>query len=256
MSDVVIRLEQVTKVYRSSHLGKTSETVGIESLDLSIQRGEVFGLLGLNGSGKTTTIKTLLGLLYPTTGRLELLGHVMPDPRALRKIGYLPEAAYMNKYLTGRETIALFAALGDVPSEGRTDAVDAMLNRVGMQDWADKRIGEYSKGMVQRIAIAQALIHDPEILIFDEPITGLDPLAIGEIRELILWLKKQGKTIFLSSHDISEVERVCDRIGILTAGKLAKIVAAQEWQSAPDALENLFRETADGTSRVGPLRFS
>jgi ABC-2 type transport system ATP-binding protein len=255
MSEPVIRLEAVTKIYRRSHLGKTTESVGVDNVSIEVGKGEVFGLLGLNGSGKTTTIKMLMGLLYATKGEAEVFGKAMPDAAALARVGYLPEAAYLNRYLTGRETIRLFATLGGIPAAERERRVGEMVDKVGMNDWADKRIEEYSKGMVQRICIGQALVHDPDLLILDEPITGLDPLAINEIRNLILWLKDQGKTVFLSSHDISEVARVCDRIGILCAGKLARTADSSDYRDDPDRLEGIFEETVAGTQRVGALSF-
>ncbi len=255
MAEAVIQLKDVTKVYRRSHLGKTTESIGVEKVSIKVGKGEVFGLLGLNGSGKTTTIKMLMGLLYATKGEATLFGKAMPDASALARVGYLPEAAYLNRYLTGRETIRLFATLGGIPAGIREDRVNEMIRKVGMDDWADKRIEEYSKGMVQRICIGQALVHDPDLLIFDEPITGLDPLAINEVRSLILWLKEQGKTVFLSSHDISEVARVCDNIGILCAGKLAKTASADDYRNDPDKLEEIFKETVSGTQRVGALTF-
>jgi len=173
-----LRFQHVGKIYRRSHLGRLTETVGLQDLDLDIAQGEVFGLLGLNGSGKTTAIKLLMGLHLPTTGDVEVLGRRMPDVEVLSRIGYAPEAAYLNKSLTGRETIDLYAALSGMPEAKRDEKVSAMLGRVGLERAADKRLSEYSKGMLQRASLAQTLIHDPELLIMDEPVTGLDPLAI------------------------------------------------------------------------------
>jgi len=249
-----IRFQKVGKIYRKSHLGKLTETVGLEGLDLEIEKGEVFGLLGLNGSGKTTAIKLIMGLHLPTTGDVEVLGRRMPDVEVLARIGYAPEAAYLNKTLTGRETLALYAALSGMPSAARQGRVAEMLMRVGLERAADKRLAEYSKGMLQRASLAQTLIHDPELLILDEPVTGLDPLAIKEVRALILWLKSKGKTVLFSSHDISEVERVCDRIGILSGGKLAKVMRQDEWRGKPDALENAFASSVTRTDGVGEIK--
>ena len=231
-------------------------SVGVENLSLEIDQGEVFGLLGLNGAGKTTTIKLLLGLLFPTKGKVSIRGEAMPNLNILRKIGYLPEAAYINKYLTGREAVNIFAKLSKMPAQIRKKAVGDILEKVGMTAGADKKIGEYSKGMVQRISMAQALIHNPDILIMDEPITGLDPLAILEVRQLIMWLKSQGKTVFLSSHNISEVEKVCDRIAILTNGRLASVVSNQDWRDKEGRLEEIFTSTVKRTENIGPLKFS
>src|ERR1019366_6186589 len=151
-------------IYRRSHLGKLTETVGLEGLELEVAQGEVFGLLGLNGSGKTTAIKLIMGLHLPTTGDVEVLGRRMPDVEVLARIGYAPEAAYLNKSLTGRETLGLYAALSRVPEARRAARVEELLRQVGLDHAADKRLSEYSKGMLQRASLGQALIHDPELL--------------------------------------------------------------------------------------------
>ena len=249
-----LSFKNVGKIYRRSHLGKTTETVGLADLTLDVPRGEVFGLLGLNGSGKTTAIKLLMGLHLPTTGDVSVLDRTVPDIDALAKIGYAPEAAYLNKSLTGRETLRLFAALSRIPACEREARAASMLEKVGLGHALDKRLSEYSKGMLQRASLAQALIHDPELVIMDEPVTGLDPLAIKEVRALILWLKAKGKTVLFSSHDISEVERVCDRIGILNGGRLARVMTQEEWRGKTDALENAFAESVRRTDGVGPIK--
>ena len=249
-----LRFQNVGKIYRRSHLGKLTETVGLEGLQLDVAQGEVFGLLGLNGSGKTTAIKLIMGLHLPTTGDVEVLGRRMPDVDVLARIGYAPEAAYLNKSLTGRETLSLYGALSRVPEAGLAARVDEMLVRVGLEHSADKRLSEYSKGMLQRASLAQALIHDPELLIMDEPVTGLDPLAIKEVRALITWLKSKGKTVLFSSHDISEVEKVCDRIGILSGGKLVKVMSQSEWRGKQDMLEATFAASVTRTDGVGEIK--
>lgn len=249
-----ITLRDVSKVYRRSHLGKVTETVGLTGLDLEVRSGEVFGLLGLNGAGKTTAIKLLMGLHLPTTGEVTVLGRRVPDVDVLAKIGYAPESAYLNKSLSGRENLRLFAALSRLPAAGREERVAVMLDRMGLSQAADRPLSEYSKGMLQRASLAQALIHDPELVVLDEPVTGLDPLAIKEVRALILWLKGKGKTVLFSSHDISEVEKVCDRIGILSGGRLAKVLDASEWRGKPDMLETVFAATVTRTDGVGEIR--
>jgi len=249
-----LRFRNVGKVYRRSHLGKVTETVGLVGFDLDVPRGEVFGLLGLNGAGKTTAIKLLMGLHLPTTGDVEALGRRVPDVEVLAKIGYAPEAAYLNRSLTGRENLRLFAALSRVPAAEREARVEAMMGKVGLAHALDQSLSEYSKGMLQRASLAQALIHDPELVIMDEPVTGLDPLAIKEVRVLILWLKSKGKTVLFSSHDISEVEKVCDRIGILSGGRLVKTMTQDEWRGRPDALENAFAAAVTRTDGVGEIR--
>ncbi|MDE2142658.1 MAG: ABC transporter ATP-binding protein [Elusimicrobia bacterium] len=249
-----LRFQHVGKIYRRSHLGKVTETMGLDGLDLEVRTGEVFGLLGLNGSGKTTAIKLLMGLHLPTTGDVEVLGRRVPDVEVLARIGYAPEAAYLNKSLTGRENLRLFAALSRVPAAEREAKVARMLEKIGLGHAMDRRLSEYSKGMLQRASLAQALIHEPELVILDEPVTGLDPLAIKEVRSLILWLKGKGKTVLFSSHDISEVEKVCDRIGILSAGRLAKVMTQDEWRGRPDALENAFTAAVARTDGIGEIR--
>ena len=249
-----LRFQRVGKIYRRSHLGRETATVGLDGLDLDVPQGQVFGLLGLNGSGKTTAIKLLMGLHLPTTGDVEVLGRRVPDVEVLARIGYAPEAAYLNKSLTGRENLRLFATLSRVPGPVREKKVADMLERMGLSRAMDKRLSEYSKGMLQRASLAQALIHDPELVILDEPVTGLDPLAIKEVRALILWLKSKGKTVLFSSHDISEVEKVCDRIGILSGGRLAKVMTQNEWRGKTDALENTFAASVTRTDGVGEIR--
>ncbi len=251
----IIRFEKLTKIYKRSHLGRTKESLGLSDLSLEIRQGEVFGLLGLNGSGKTTTIKLLLGLLRPTKGKVEVMGRRMPDLSALTKIGYLPEAAYINKYLTGREALRTFAKLSRMPRAGREERINDILEKVGLSKSADRRISDYSKGMMQRVSMGQALVHNPDILIMDEPVTGLDPLAIQELRQLILWLKSQGKTVLLSSHNISEVERVCDRIGILAAGHLTTVMENTDWKGKEGKLEEVFASSVVRTESIGPLKF-
>jgi ABC-2 type transport system ATP-binding protein len=249
-----LSFKNVGKTYRTSHLGRVTETVGLAGLDLQVGRGEVFGLLGLNGSGKTTAIKLLMGLHLPTTGDVEVLGRAVPDIEVLARIGYAPEAAYLNKSMTGRENLNLFAALSRIPAPERKARVAKMIADVGLGHAADKRLSEYSKGMLQRASLAQALIHDPELIIMDEPVTGLDPLAIKEVRTLILWLKGKGKTVLFSSHDISEVEKVCDRIGILSGGRLARVMTQDEWRGKPGALEDAFAASVRRTDGVGEIR--
>lgn len=249
-----IRFQNVSKIYRRSHLGRVTETTGLAGLTLDIARGEVFGLLGLNGSGKTTAIKLLMGLHHPTKGEVETLGGRASDITVLGRIGYAPEAAYLNKTLTGRENLRLFASLSGLPRAEIDPRTEEILAKVGLAKAMDQRLSEYSKGMLQRASLAQALVHDPELVILDEPVTGLDPLAIKEVRVLILWLKSKGKTVLFSSHDISEVERVCDRIGILSGGRLVKVMTQDEWRGEADALETAFTSAVVRTDGVGPIR--
>jgi len=243
MLPVAAELEDVSKVYRRSHLGKLTLTPGVEAVSFSLQQGEVFGLLGLNGAGKTTTIKLLLGLLFPTRGQVRLFGQVLPDLAVMNKVGFLPELPSFYKYLTVTELLQLYATLSDLPRAMVEDRSSRIIAQVGLAPHTKKRLGEYSKGMLQRAGLAQALLHDPELLVLDEPVSGLDPLGLKEMRQLLFDLNKQGKTIFFSSHIISEAEKLCHRVGILHQGRLARIIERSEWSGAEGRLEQIFLET-------------
>jgi len=231
----VVRCSSVGKVYRKYRLIGCQRVIGVHDLSFEVRDNEIFGLLGLNGSGKTTTIKLLLGLLHADAGDLRLLGRPVPDWRVNRYVGYLPESVSFNKRFTGRELLTFFA---DVAGGVRGDRIEEVVRFVNLSEAIDRRVGEYSKGMLQRLGIAQAIVHDPRILILDEPSSGLDPVGIKETRDLIVELKRQGKTVLFSSHLISELERVCDRVGIIHRGRLCRIVEQDEWRSKP--LEDLF----------------
>ena len=237
-----IQIDQLTKIYRRRHLGRLSQTVGVVDLDLEIYPGEIFGLLGLNGAGKTTTLKLILGLIFPTTGKIQILGNSLPNDAVKSKLGYLPELPYFYRNLTPNEILKLYCVLSGVQSniQEKQKRIDAVLEMVNLKAQQYRRMGEFSKGMLQRVGIAQSLIHDPEILIYDEPVAGLDPVGIREMRQLMLDLKTRGKTILFSSHLISEVERVSDRVGIIAAGKLIKIIRQDEWSVAGGLLEEMF----------------
>lgn len=235
---VAIKIDSLTKIYHRRHLGKLYTTVGVEDISLKVFENEIFGLLGLNGSGKTTTIKLLLGLLFPTKGKIWLYDNLMPDRKALSLVGYLPEITYFPDCFTGYELLRFYSRLGGNTSE---KLIDKVLDMVNLKPHANKRIKEFSKGMLQRLCIAQSLLHDPKLLLFDEPVSGLDPLGIKEMREFILTLKRLGKTIFFASHLISEVEKISDRVGILHEGKLVRIVKQDEWSQV--SLEKIFLET-------------
>lgn len=236
----IIRTEKLTKIYRKRHLGKLKETLAVKNLNLEIKESEIFSLLGLNGSGKTTTIKLLLGLLFPTQGGVYLHGKLMPDREVIRTVGYLPELPSLYRSLTINELLSFYAYLSEVPSSRINSRINEVLQIVSLGKEKNKRVGELSRGMLQRVGIAQALFHNPEILVFDEPVSGLDPVGIREMRELILKLKKEGKTIFFSSHIISEVEKISDRVGILHQGELVSVLGQKDWSDQQGKLEEIF----------------
>ncbi len=228
----VVHTIGLTKVFKD--FWRRDKVVAVQDLDLDIEPGEVFGLLGPNGSGKSTTIKMLLGLLHPTKGRISIFGRPPTDVATKERIGYLPEESYLYRFLNARETLDLYGKLFDQGGDMRRKRVDKLLEMVGLQHQARRRIGEYSKGMARRIGLAQALINDPDFLILDEPTTGMDPLGTRQIKQLIRELAGRGKTILLSSHLLSDVQDVCDRVCILyggqvqAAGRVGELLSQQE----------------------------
>jgi ABC-2 type transport system ATP-binding protein len=244
-----LRLQDLTKTYRRSHLGRVTLSRGVSGVSFDVRPGEVFGMVGLNGSGKTTTLKTVLGLLFPTEGSVSVAGHPAGSEAAKRALGYLPEVPYFYKYLTAREVLRFYGRLSEVPRAELEGRIGAALEKVRMKTHADRPMREFSKGMLQRVGLAQAMLHDPAIMIFDEPVTGLDPLGLREMRELLQELNASGKTIFFSSHSISEVEKLCHRVAILVKGKLDRVVERSEWQDKKGHLEDIFVQavTAGGT---------
>jgi ABC-2 type transport system ATP-binding protein len=192
----------------------------LEGLNMTVKRGEVFGLLGPNGAGKTTTIKLILGLIFPTAGTVRVLGADPRDIESKQKIGYLPEESYLHRFLNAEETLDFYGRLFDLPRDVRRERAKALIERVGLKHAAQRPLREYSKGMVRRVGLAQCLINDPELILLDEPTSGMDPIGSREIKDLILDLKKQGKTVLLSSHLLGDVEDVCDRVAMLYKGRL------------------------------------
>lgn len=208
----------LTKIF-SDWWGR-DKVYAVDGLNLQVHYNEVYGLLGPNGSGKTTTLKLLLGLLYPTKGKSAVLGGNGADPKISARIGFLPEESYLYRYLNARETLDFYGRLFGLPPKVRKLRIEALLDMVGLKAVANRPVGTFSKGMARRIGLAQALINDPELLILDEPTTGLDPIGTRQIKDLVLELAKRGKTILLCSHLLADVEDVCDRISILYGGKI------------------------------------
>jgi len=241
--NTVLELRRVTKTYSRSHLGRTAYSRGIVELDLTVPEGESFGLLGLNGSGKTTTFKLVLGLLRPTSGEVRVLGRSPHESATLAQVGFLPELPYFYPFLTPCEALGFYGRLSGLKEEELPERIARTLEVVGLGAHAERRMGEFSKGMVQRVGLAQAVLHDPRLVILDEPVSGLDPLAITEFREFLGGLRGRGKTLVVSSHSISELEKLCDRVGILKEGRLVRTIAQKEWEAAGAGLEGLFVET-------------
>lgn len=220
-SDVIVETKNLTKTYRD--FWGRQKVRALKALDLEIRRGEIFGLLGPNGSGKTTTIKLLLGLLFPTSGEVNILGRPASDVAKNERIGYLPEESYLYRFLNAEETLDFYGRLFKIPSAIRCQKVAQLIQMVGLDTANKRQLREYSKGMTRRLGLAQALINDPDLIVLDEPTSGLDPIGTRNMKKLILQLKEQGKTIIMSSHLLGDVQDVCDRVGILYQGELKEL---------------------------------
>ncbi len=225
-SQVVIETRNLSKTYRD--FWGRPKVHAVKSLDLEIRRGEIFGLLGPNGSGKSTTIKLILGLLFPTGGRALVFGKEATDVRKNERLGYLPEESYLYRFLNAEETLDFYGRLFDMPSQLRRERVAELIHMVGLERAKRRQLREYSKGMARRIGLAQALINDPELIVLDEPTTGLDPLGVRDMKDLILRLRERGKTVLMCSHLLADVQDVCDRIAILHNGELKELGRVNE----------------------------
>jgi ABC-2 type transport system ATP-binding protein len=230
----VIAVRGLTKVFKD--FWGRPKAKAVDNVDFEVRKGEVFGLLGPNGSGKSTTIKMLLGLLYPTKGHIEIFGHSPRHVQTKARIGYLPEESYLYRYLNPTETLDFFGNLFDLPATERAKRAEQLMDMVGLNQARTRVVGEFSKGMQRRIGLAQALINDPDLVILDEPTAGLDPIGCREVKDLIVALARRGKTVILSSHLLSDVEDVCDRVVIYYGGKIQAMGTLKELLTEQDSV--------------------
>lgn len=247
MGHPVIEIQGLTKEYPLGHW-RPGKRRSLDNLNLQVEGGEVFGFLGPNGAGKTTTLKLLMGLIFPTAGTARVLGHSIDDIRMHRDIGYLPEQPYFYDYLTARELLDYYARFSGYEAKERRERVARFLELVGLTGAANTQLRKFSKGMLQRAGIAQAIIHDPKVIFLDEPMSGLDPVGRREVRDIIQDLKHQGRTVFFSTHILSDAEMLCDRVAVLVGGKLRGVGAPSDLVSVEvQGMEILF-EARDGSA--------
>ena len=242
-NDIAIRTENLTKAYRS--FWGRRKILALDKLNIDIRKGEIFGLLGPNGSGKTTTLKLLLGLIFPTEGRAYVLGKTTNDVAIKSKIGFLPEESCFYRFLNADETLDFYGQLFRIPGKERKSRINRLVEQVGLEFARKRPLRQYSKGMLRRMGIAQALINDPDLVILDEPTSGLDPIGAKETKDIILALKERGKTVLLCSHLLSDVQDICDRVAILDKGKLQISGTIDELLSSKDVVEILTRNLSD-----------
>jgi ABC-2 type transport system ATP-binding protein len=244
-----IAVKNLTKVYGGTLKDRVP---AVDNISFTVSEGEIFGFIGPNGAGKTTTIKILLGLLFPTSGEAQVLGMPAGDIETKRRISYLPESPYFYEHMTGAEVIDFYCRLFRMGAAERKKKTEELLERVGLAEDGHRTLRQYSKGMLQRIGIAQALINDPDLLFLDEPTSGLDPIAHKDITELIASLGKQGKTVFLSSHQLGDVETVCDRVAIIHRGKIVKIGTLEDLLRAGRTVITFAKAGSDLVEEVKP----
>ncbi|HZV86655.1 MAG TPA: ABC transporter ATP-binding protein [Candidatus Binatus sp.] len=251
MPGAAIEIENLTKDYPFGflHLKKKRS---LEGLTMRVESGEVFGFLGPNGAGKSTTIKLLVGLIFPEAGTARILEKSIADIEMHRDIGYLPEQPYFYDYLTAAEVLDYFARFHDLTAADRSERVARMLKKVGLETAGKIQLRKYSKGMLQRVGLAQAILHDPKVVILDEPMSGLDPIGRREVRDIILELKREGKTVLFSTHILSDAEMLCDRVGVIVGGKLRGVGAPGEIVGMKSqGMEILFELAGSDTSAAG-----
>jgi len=224
MPSPAIEIENLSKEYPFGFLNLKKKT-SLEGLNMQVETGEVFGFIGPNGAGKSTTIKLLMGLIFPTAGSARILGKPINDVEMHRDIGYLPEQPYFYDYLTAVELLDYFARFHELTPADRKERIGRMLKKVGLETAGKIQLRKYSKGMLQRVGLAQAILHDPKVVILDEPMSGLDPVGRREVRDIILELKREGKTVMFSTHILPDAETLCDRVGVIVGGKLRGVGA-------------------------------
>jgi len=261
VADALIHVEDLRKTFRQGLLMRKVEAVRGVSFD--VRQGDIFGFLGPNGAGKTTTIKILVGLIFPTEGRATLFGNPVPSPRAMAKVGFLPENPYIYRYLSPAEFVTMCGRLSGLSGRAVHDRTRSVLDQVGILYAADRPVRRLSKGMVQRTGLAAALVADPELLILDEPMSGLDPVGRKEVRDLVIDERRRGRTIFFSTHILSDVETMCDRVTILrqgkvvVSGKLSELLRSDVQRTdvallaADEAAEQRYAALGLGTRRIG-----
>ena len=251
----IVNAENLTKEFKGGLF--TRRTVkALDSLNLQVESGEIFGYLGPNGAGKTTTFKLLLGLIFPTSGTASIFGENIKEVGFKKRVGFLPEQPYFYDHLTGEEFLEFYAQLFRIDKKTRKQKVHSLLEAVGLKESASMQLRKFSRGMLQRIGIAQALVNDPELVILDEPLSGLDPFGRKEIRDIILHLKDEGRTVIFSSHVLSDVEMICDRIGILMQGRLQHVERVDEFlnvelESVEITVSRLSESDSDAVQSLG-----
>ena len=243
MPTTALAYQSAAKTYIRRHLWTTQSRTGLSGLSLEVRCGEIFGLLGLNGAGKTTAMKLALGLLFPTTGTVSVFDQMAGSDEAKKLCGYMPELPYIYSSLSPTQALEFYGRLSGLSGAELTTRVREVIKKVGLEASATEKLSGFSKGMLQRVAIAQAILHRPGLLVLDEPVSGLDPLAVRDFRDLITELNQSGATVFLSSHSISQVEKLCHRVGIMKSGRLEKVVEKSEWETASGGLEQIFVDT-------------
>jgi ABC-2 type transport system ATP-binding protein len=245
-SELAVSADRLSKIY-TDFWGRP-RVLALDALDLEVRRGEIFGLLGPNGSGKTTTAKLVLGLLWPSSGSACLLGCPPSDIEVKRRVGYLPEDSYFYRFLTGRETVEFFASLFGLGRAERRKRAGELLEEVGLAAAADRRLAEYSKGMLRRVGLAQALVNRPELVILDEPTAGLDPVGTRQVKDMLIRLREAGRTVLVNSHLLADMEDVCDRVAILHRGKLCRVGAVSDLLEKGEVEEIQFRGLSESAA--------